>query len=97
MADVGALNTLETLDADSQETSTSSNEKLATIPGVMYISTIPPGVKPLHLQQVFEKYGEVGRIFLQPDSKSTHSFIFSLEINTLSLPQQKDTSDVAKK
>nr|XP_039251390.1 activator of basal transcription 1-like [Styela clava]XP_039267644.1 activator of basal transcription 1-like [Styela clava] len=46
-----------------------SDETKMTIPGVMYISTIPPGITPIHLKQVFERYGEVGRIFLQPDEK----------------------------
>lgn len=47
----------------------SIGRKKTTIPGVMYISFIPPGITPIHIKQVFERYGEVGRIFLQPDDK----------------------------
>lgn len=68
--DAGTSDAVDTNGVDSKDTNISSNGKLGTIPGVMYISTIPPGVTPLHLQQVFEKYGEVGRIFLQPDEKA---------------------------
>lgn len=37
------------------------------VPGVIYISFLPENMTPLHLRQIFEKYGEVGRIFLQPE------------------------------
>jgi len=36
-------------------------------PGVIFISFLPENMTPLHLKQIFEKYGEVGRIFLQPE------------------------------
>lgn len=70
MVDVASSSVVDTHDVDLPETNGSSPGKISTVPGVMYISTIPPGMKPLHLQQVFEKYGEVGRIFLQPDGKN---------------------------
>jgi len=38
-------------------------------PGLIYISYLPPNMTPLHIRQIFEKYGEVGRIFLQPESR----------------------------
>ena len=37
--------------------------------GVIFISFLPENMTPLHLKQIFEKYGEVGRIFLQPEGK----------------------------
>ncbi|CAK8691343.1 activator of basal transcription 1-like [Clavelina lepadiformis] len=46
-----------------------SNIMKQTVPGVIYISFLPPRMTPLHLRQIFEKYGEVGRIFLQPDER----------------------------
>ncbi|XP_078491666.1 activator of basal transcription 1 [Ciona intestinalis] len=42
--------------------------KKGPIPGVIYISFLPPKMTPLHVRQIFEKYGEVGRIFLQPEA-----------------------------
>ena len=42
---------------------------LETVPGLVYISFLPPKMTPLHLKQIFSKYGELGRIYLQPDSK----------------------------
>ena len=49
-----------------------SNIMKQTVPGVIYISFLPPRMTPLHLRQIFEKYGEVGRIFLQPDGKKMY-------------------------
>ena len=63
--------------------------RTTTVPGVMYISTIPPGVTPLHLKQVFEKYGEVGRIFLQPDGKAAFFLVVDVRPMTLSCDREK--------
>ena len=35
--------------------------------GIIYLSRIPPYMKPLKVRQIFSKYGEVGRVFLQPE------------------------------
>jgi len=43
-----------------------SNE---TEPGLIYISYLPPDLTPLFIRKIFEKYGEVGRIYLQADEK----------------------------
>ena len=40
-----------------------------TIPGLVYISNLPPKMTPLYIRQIFSKYGEVGRVYLQPDGK----------------------------
>ena len=35
--------------------------------GVVYLSKIPTFMSVKKLRQMFEQYGEIGRIFLQPD------------------------------
>lgn len=41
--------------------------KSSVRPGIIYLSRIPPYMKPLKVRQIFSKYGEVGRVFLQPE------------------------------
>ena len=58
-------------------------KKSETEAGVIYLSRIPTGMNVTKVRQVFEQYGEVGRMFIQPDgmgtfiyyrSKGTHVF-----------------------
>lgn len=37
--------------------------------GIIYLSRIPTLMTVKKVRQIFEQYGEIGRIFLQPDSK----------------------------
>lgn len=37
------------------------------IPGILYLGHIPPRLRPKHLRNLLSAYGEVGRIFLQPE------------------------------
>ena len=37
--------------------------------GIIYLSKIPTYMTVKKLRQMMEEYGEVGRIFLQPDGK----------------------------
>ena len=36
-------------------------------PGIVYLSTLPPFMKPFKVRNIFSQYGEVGRLFLQPE------------------------------
>ncbi len=45
-------------------TTTSGEDKE---PGIIYLSRIPPYMKPLKVRHIFSQYGKVGRIFLQPE------------------------------
>ncbi|CAL8260188.1 unnamed protein product [Gadus morhua 'NCC'] len=36
-------------------------------PGIIYIGHIPPRLRPKHLRNMLTPYGEIGRIFLQPE------------------------------
>jgi len=42
-------------------------EGKAVVPGIVYLSRIPPFMKPLKIRTLFSQYGEVGRLFLQPE------------------------------
>ncbi|XP_026224156.1 activator of basal transcription 1 [Anabas testudineus] len=39
------------------------------IPGILYLGHIPPRLRPKHLRNLLSAYGEVGRIFLQPEDQ----------------------------
>ncbi|KAM7444753.1 Activator of basal transcription 1 [Porites harrisoni] len=41
--------------------------KTKTTPGVVYLSRLPPFMKPAKIRNIFSQYGEVGRLFLQPE------------------------------
>lgn len=44
------------------------NEKVKKS-GVLYLSTIPTGMNVAKLREVLSQYGEIGRIYLEPDLK----------------------------
>lgn len=54
-------------DIEDQSIESSSINSVKTIPGLVYISNLPPKMTPLYIRQIFSKYGEVGRVYLQPD------------------------------
>ncbi len=37
------------------------------VPGIIYLGHIPPRLRPKHLRNLLSVYGEIGRIFLQPE------------------------------
>lgn len=39
------------------------------LPGIIYLGHIPPRLRPKHLRNMLSSYGEVGRIFLQPEGR----------------------------
>lgn len=41
--------------------------------GVVYISRVPPFMKPAKLQKLLEPYGKINRIFLSPEDPAAHS------------------------
>ncbi|VUG16508.1 DEBR0S1_18470g1_1 [Brettanomyces bruxellensis] len=40
--------------------------------GVVYLSSMPPYMKPTKLRQIMERFGAVGRIFLKPEDTKSH-------------------------
>ncbi|XP_057685607.1 activator of basal transcription 1 [Corythoichthys intestinalis] len=47
---------------------TSSSDRKC-IPGILYIGHIPPRFRPKHMRNLLSAYGEIGRIFLQPEDR----------------------------
>ena len=39
-------------------------------PGIVYFSRLPPFMKPAKVRHIFSQFGEVGRLFLQPEGKA---------------------------
>ena len=37
------------------------------VPGIVYLGYIPPRLRPRHVRNLLASYGEIGRIFLQPE------------------------------
>jgi len=36
-------------------------------PGIIYLSRIPPSMNPVKIKNLLAQFGEVGRLFLQPE------------------------------
>ena len=56
--------------ADESEETPSTRKTKNTTPGVVYMSRLPPFMKPAKIRNIFSQYGEVGRLFLQPEGKN---------------------------
>uniref|UniRef100_A0A3Q4B515 Activator of basal transcription 1 n=1 Tax=Mola mola TaxID=94237 RepID=A0A3Q4B515_MOLML len=39
------------------------------LPGIIYLGHIPPRMRPKHMRNMLSAYGEIGRIFLQPEDR----------------------------
>lgn len=62
----------EALDLDINEEDEPEKPKgKKCIPGIVYLGHIPPRMRPKHMRTMLSVYGEIGRIFLQPEGKST--------------------------
>ena len=46
--------------------------------GVVYISRIPPGMRPTKVRHLMSQYGEVGRVYLQPEGMLFEDIILTL-------------------
>jgi len=53
-----------------RDTEVSPKDKELT-PGIIYLNSIPPGMKPTKIRTIFSQFGEVGRLFLQPEDELT--------------------------
>ena len=50
-----------------------ASEKAVKKSGLIYVSRIPPYMKPTKLRQLLEPYGTINRIFLSPEDPQEHS------------------------
>lgn len=72
MADVEEKSVEETVDSvEVSPKKKTKKRKREPEPGVIYLSRIPTGMNVKKIRQVFEDYGEIGRMFIQPDGKSS--------------------------
>ncbi|XP_064596724.1 activator of basal transcription 1-like [Liolophura sinensis] len=58
---------------DEMDAASLKTVKKTTEPGIIYLSKIPQYMSVKKIKQIFEHYGELGRVFLQPDDKATGS------------------------
>jgi len=49
-------------------------ESKKSVPGIIYLSRIPPAMKPLKIRNIFSQFGEVGRLFLQPEDPISRKY-----------------------
>ncbi|XP_048873666.1 activator of basal transcription 1 [Brienomyrus brachyistius] len=56
------------VDGDGSKKKKPTSKKI--VPGILYLGHIPPRLKPSHLRNMLGVYGEIGRIFLQPEDHS---------------------------
>uniref|UniRef100_A0A8C0HHF0 Activator of basal transcription 1 n=1 Tax=Chelonoidis abingdonii TaxID=106734 RepID=A0A8C0HHF0_CHEAB len=61
----------ETQGSEEQCQNNSRGSKLGKkiVPGIIYLGHIPPGFRPRHARNLLSVYGEVGRIFMQPEER----------------------------
>lgn len=45
-------------------------EENSSCPGIIYLSSVPTNMNVKKIREVFTSYGDVGRIFLEPDEKA---------------------------
>ncbi|KAK5873234.1 hypothetical protein PBY51_018297 [Eleginops maclovinus] len=73
----GAGDEEEVSDSDEEEVSANNEEEVSDdrkcVPGIIYLGHIPPRLRPKHLRNLLSAYGEVGRIFLQPEDGQVRS------------------------
>ncbi|XP_036725496.1 activator of basal transcription 1 [Balaenoptera ricei] len=50
---------------ESEEAAGGSKKRV--VPGIVYLGHIPPRFRPLHVRNLLSAYGEVGRVFFQPE------------------------------
>ena len=61
---------LATESSGEKDTATTTKKKRSKrTPGVIYLSRIPPYMKPHKLKHLLSPYGTVGHIFLQPEGE----------------------------
>ena len=54
-------------EAEREESGEMAEAGKGPTPGIVYLSRIPPFMKPLKVRHLLSQYGEVGRVFLQPE------------------------------
>ena len=77
-------------EAEREESGEMAEAGKGPTPGIVYLSRIPPFMKPLKVRHLLSQYGEVGRVFLQPEGvhATTHPHYENVRICTCMCMQQ---------
>lgn len=59
---------VEVEEKDGREESQSADRKTLT-PGVVYLSRVPPFMRPRKVRHLLSQYGTLGRVYLQPEGE----------------------------
>lgn len=60
---------LEIEDDEEEEEESEKPKGKKCLPGIVYLGHIPPRMRPKHMRNILSAYGEIGRIFLQPEDR----------------------------
>lgn len=60
---------LEAEEEQEEAEEAAGSAKKRVVPGIVYLGHIPPRFRPLHVRNLLSAYGEVGRVFFQPEGK----------------------------
>lgn len=60
---------MEIEDDDDEEDESDKPKGKKCVPGIVYLGHIPPRMRPKHMRNLLSAYGEIGRIFLQPEDR----------------------------
>lgn len=60
---------LEAEEEQEESEEAAGGAKKRVVPGIVYLGHIPPRFRPLHLRNLLSAYGEVGRVFFQPEGR----------------------------
>ncbi|EPQ04939.1 Activator of basal transcription 1 [Myotis brandtii] len=58
---------LEAEEEQEESEEAAGSAKKRVVPGIVYLGHIPPRFRPLHVRNLLSAYGEVGRVFFQPE------------------------------
>ncbi|KAJ7317534.1 hypothetical protein JRQ81_003696 [Phrynocephalus forsythii] len=64
-----AVSETKEVESDAQLDLTHEAGSKKVVPGIIYLGHIPPRFRPRHVRNLLSAYGEVGRIFLQPEER----------------------------
>ena len=56
-----------------------------TVAGIVYLSRVPPFMKPHKVKQLLSRYGSVDRVYLKPEGMSVHFSIPQYPIPSFSM------------
>lgn len=68
----------ETVELETNTDDGLEKPKKKCVPGILYLGHIPPRMRPKHVRNMLSVYGEIGRIFLQPEGWTDDYCTFNL-------------------